>query len=548
MSWRTRIPGGLLALVVIAGCSGGRASDSADSPPSSLSPATTVDATNADAASTTLPDPPVAIALRPLHTEGGEAPAFVDDLGRQVLLRGVNVNALGDYYQADPALPPVTPLTAADWDDMAAQGFSVVRLIVSWSRLEPERGTYDDGYIAELQEAVDAAGARGIYVVLDMHQDAWGKSIATPEGVECPEGLEPAIGWDGAPAWATITDEAETCRNPGSRESSMAVRTAFQSFYDDREGIRSAFVDAWGHLAGAFADDPAVAGYDLFNEPNVVEAPAALQPKYTELLDELISTIRTAETEAGGLDHIVFIEPLLLFPSGGTVPPPGFTDDTNLAFAPHNYWEAITTGLFTIEQGFGLDEQAARGLDMPFWVGEYGWWDTEPETLERVRRYAAAEDEYRVGGAWWQWRQACGDPHSVGVPGNEPGDQVHLRTVTCPDDADIGLTEEFAVVLARAYPRAAPGRLTSLVSDPDARTLSLSGRAEGADPDASLVVWIPTAGRDELAVGGEGIADVEVEFVDGGHLVTATVGCEYTLEVDGPDGATTSGSTEPCAG
>ncbi|MCL4697228.1 MAG: hypothetical protein KJ023_09295, partial [Burkholderiaceae bacterium] len=40
----------------------------------------------------------------------------------------------------DPEHPPTHPPTDADWDGMAANGFNVVRLIVSWSALEPERG------------------------------------------------------------------------------------------------------------------------------------------------------------------------------------------------------------------------------------------------------------------------------------------------------------------------------------------------------------------------------------------------------------------------
>ena len=67
----------------------------------------------------------------------GEAVAAQD---RQVILRGANVNSLGDYYQGDPDAVPVVPVTDADWADMAAHGFNVVRLLVSWSKLEPDDG------------------------------------------------------------------------------------------------------------------------------------------------------------------------------------------------------------------------------------------------------------------------------------------------------------------------------------------------------------------------------------------------------------------------
>ena len=69
------------------------------------------------------------------------------------------------------------------------RGFDVVRLLVSWSKLEPKPGHYNHRYLREIHRAVDAAKARGIYSVIDMHQDAWGKYIASPKGVECPEEL-----------------------------------------------------------------------------------------------------------------------------------------------------------------------------------------------------------------------------------------------------------------------------------------------------------------------------------------------------------------------
>ncbi len=45
--------------------------------------------------------------LLPLHAIRGDRPGIFDTQGRQVLLRGVNLNALGDYYQANPNYTPV---------------------------------------------------------------------------------------------------------------------------------------------------------------------------------------------------------------------------------------------------------------------------------------------------------------------------------------------------------------------------------------------------------------------------------------------------------
>src|SRR3954452_22794776 len=109
-------------------------------------------------------------SLSPLHVVRGGSARIEDGQHRQVLLRGVNTNQLGDYYQADPALPSTVPLTEADFAQMAAVGFDSVRLIVHWSLLEPRRGVFDQTYLDRVRQAVDWAAGHGLYVVLDMHQ------------------------------------------------------------------------------------------------------------------------------------------------------------------------------------------------------------------------------------------------------------------------------------------------------------------------------------------------------------------------------------------
>src|SRR3954451_1947065 len=161
-------------------------------------------------------------ALRPLHATRGDDARVVDDQGRQVLLRGVNLNVLGDYYQANADYPTVIPATDADWAEMQSEGIDVVRLLMSWSSLEPTRGMIDHDYLQRIHDAVDMAKAHDIYVVLDMHQDAFSKNTPTPAGTTCPDGSKPSIGWDGAPDWATLTNGKDTCAAAGVRELSPA--------------------------------------------------------------------------------------------------------------------------------------------------------------------------------------------------------------------------------------------------------------------------------------------------------------------------------------
>lgn len=525
-SHAARRPAGLVVVLVAAVALAGCSSDDA-----------TARATSDGAGPGTTADGPVAadvVELRPLSVEAGR---IVDDRGRSVLLRGANVNALGDYFQADPEVEPTAPVTDADWDAMAAHGLSVVRLILSWSRLEPERGTIADDYLLQVRGAVEAANARGLYVVLDVHQDAWGKEVATPDGTTCPEGTEAAIGWDGAPAWATLTDGASTCRT-GGRESAPAVQAAFGNFYANTDGIRDRLVAVWGAVAEEFAGTAGVAGFELLNEPNPVAPADEALAGYNRFVADAIAAIRAAERSAGADPIPVFVEPVVSFPLPGSRLDPAVVADPDLVFAPHNYAESIGPKVLTVEQTFDVDKAGAEELGPPgspaaLWIGEYGWWNTDPATLEVARRYAAAEDARALGGAWWQWRQTCGDPHSVGLPGaTATEDQVHLVTRRCPGDVDAGPTREFLAILGRSYPRAAPGRVAELRSDIDTGAVSLRGT--DAAPGAELVVWL--AGRDGTAAAlpavTDGLTSVDLAEVPGGRILTATTtSAAYLLEV-----------------
>ena len=169
---------------------------------------------------TSAPDLPLPFELRPLRASSNR---IVDDVGRDVLLRGVNITSLGEYWQGDPELGPTVATTDEDWEAMAARGLSVVRLVIHWSRIEPETGMIDESYLDAVDAYVSAAARHGIYTVLDMHQDAYSAFISTPAGVACPAGTNGAKGWDGAPAWAVFTDGLSTC-TPGERNASPAVQ------------------------------------------------------------------------------------------------------------------------------------------------------------------------------------------------------------------------------------------------------------------------------------------------------------------------------------
>lgn len=483
--------------------------------------------------------------LLPLHATHGVDARVVDSDGRQVLLRGVNLSALGDYYLPNPAYPAPVPLQPDDFADIAAEGFNVVRLLVSWSALEPARDVIDQSYLHQIREAVATAKANGLYIVLDVHQDAWGKYIASPPGTICAPGTNLANGWDGAPEWATLFDpgpnNANTC-TPASREDSAAARQSWDNFYADTDGIMTELVELWGLLGTEFAHEPAVAGYDLLNEPNLGTDGANAAAQLGVFFDRAIDAIRAGEQSANGFSHIAIFETTVV----GSPVAYDFTTDQNIVFSGHNYGDSITP--LPMDLIFDYFASQAERYGAPLWIGEYGWFDDPPGNLDNVLRYAAIEDEMAIGSAWWQWIQACGDPHSIGTPGGTPASLlIHYKANECPGDVDLGPVPEWQVGITRPYPRATPGRVTTLTSDALASTMRVIGQGEG-----SFDVWVPDRGRGTPVIGGSNIAQVELVEVDGGWraLGVACEAYEITINLDSNVGGECQPDTgvEPDAG
>ena len=91
---------------------------------------------------------------------------IVDESGRVRLFHGFNSILKGPPY-IDHRI--VTNSTRVEL--LRQWGFNVVRLGAMWAGVEPSRPDhYNETYVAELVNAVELFGSRGIYVILDMHQ------------------------------------------------------------------------------------------------------------------------------------------------------------------------------------------------------------------------------------------------------------------------------------------------------------------------------------------------------------------------------------------
>lgn len=444
---------------------------------------------------------------------------ITDVTGRTVLLRGANVNQLNDYAQNDQPLPTVAPLDRTDFEQMAALGFNVVRLNLAWSALEPTPGAFDQTYLARIHTAVDDAKANGIYTVLDMHQDAWGKAVGSPKGQGCPIFMKPGIGWDGAPAWATLTDGWTTCNFGGVRETAPAVARAFQNFYDDTQGIQGHLVNTWAKLAAEFRNEPAIAGYDLLNEPNPgLRDPFSAADQLGRYYQRVIAAIRQAEH--GSAPHLAIFEPSAIWSALGidATPPARYITDPLAVFSPHLYSESINVvnAFPNVEQGFTIALDAAAKYKVPVWSGEWGWFGDPSSDAAKVDRFVDQLNAHRMGGAWWSWTQACGDPHAV-RDGNTHKAQGNLNRIDCPSGASLGQVAGFARPLARAYPRAVPGTLS---------TVSATGFA--GNGTGRVEAWYPGSVRPNLQ--SANISELTLTQVPGGWQVTGNAAGSYSIQ------------------
>ncbi len=323
-----------------------------------------------------------------------------DSTGRVLILRGMNVT--GSNKWPDPETGKFFPswLSPDDFKLIASWGYNSIRFLIIWEAIEPERGIFDDNYLNDVFTITEWARDAGLLTILDMHQDIYSRKF----------------NGDGAPEWAVLDDGIPfTPREPWYENYlEPAVQRAYDSFWQNREGIQDEYFSAWKKVAEKFADADWVVGFDIMNEPfpGTTFNPDEFDQKYFQpFYDKAISTIAEVDSE-----HIIFIEPNAMrtnvLAGGGTLLQFDRNAVKRLAYAPH-FYDPATTANYRYDNNINrlrntiqaVHDDAER-MGIPVWVGEWGVWEGDIVNANKfLEDQLAVLDEFVAPWSFWNYNK-----------------------------------------------------------------------------------------------------------------------------------------------
>lgn len=198
-----------------------------------------------------------------------------------------------------------TWITSADLDNLQNIGINLIRLPVAWNVLVNDDGTWKTNAWTKIDWLVTQAAARNIYVLFDLH---------TLPGGDCPWG---------------------SCGRFGSNPGEFWTNTAYQDMVNSM----------WQTIATHFKNNPAIAGYDLMNEPLIDYGEDADDTaQKLAYYERLYNTVRAIDP-----DHTIFVEQFFDW-SDSFKPSTSSHNWTNVVYEIHPYdmpngkdWDAQNT-------------------------------------------------------------------------------------------------------------------------------------------------------------------------------------------------------------
>ncbi len=312
-----------------------------------------------------------------------EGDRFVDREGRHVILRGVNVSGASK-------VPPFKVIRGAkDLFPLRRWGFNSIRLLFNWEAFEPQKDRYDLSYLRYYVSVIRWAALYDLYVIVDIHQDAYSRFTANG----CGEGF---------PKWTLPRDlvaaepkNDESCKTWFlSAVADKEMHKAWTEFYRNTGGVRDEYLQMIRKLSRAVAGERNVVGIDLMNEP-WGEEETELHALYEDAAKEVRRELPGA---------ILFLSPVALTSLAlkvSTLPP---INDANIVHAAHYYDPGLLTNSWTKE---ALQQSAQTWKDIlavwqtPLFLGEFGANPSLPKAGAYVDNiYKLLDDELYSGALW----------------------------------------------------------------------------------------------------------------------------------------------------
>ncbi len=365
-----------------------------------------------------------------------------DEYGRQLILHGLNTSS-----NAKGAPDRMPWINESHVEREATEfGFNFVRYLIFWDFIEPEKGQLNSAYLDEVQKRVEWYTSRGMYVMLDMHQDLY--------SIE--------FGGDGAPAWAIRSGGASWDVDMDGpwwlKNISPAVINSWTNFweYTKHKDLQDHYIEMWKFVAERFKNNPKVIGYDLMNEPwggDLIKAFISgdfERKQLTAFYERIIPAMREVEK-----DKYLFFEPA---PAPVTFGMPSHLQkiedaipESKIVYAPHVYPLGTHEG-----QPYGGNDKknvkdwhrerkkdVAKHGNIPLMCGEFGLSPSVKDFDVYLREITGIFDLNLWHWAYWSNDQGGWSP--LNGDGTETPILQHL---------------------VRAFPKATAGRIFSFSYDP----------------------------------------------------------------------------------
>lgn len=344
---------------------------------------------------------------------------ITDSQGRALILHGLNTCNNSKYF-----------LDGMPWikeSDVVAEsntlGTNAVRFLIFWDLVEPQPGVYDDNYLANVLIRVNWYGSLGMHVILDMHQDLYGPGAFADGPTDV----------DGAPRWATYTDGLPVKETSpwGLMYLQLGETRAWDNFWGTtlkHPELREHYGAAWQHVAGYFANNNAVIGYDLLNEPygGSLQGPIFERTVLFAMYQSAINKIRQVDN-----NHWIFVEPSSFAATQGlptSLPKPNDPriGEPHIVYAPHLYPVTLTldnskasyTGSnisvvnMTLEMWTASSRAITQSWKAPLAIGELGAIDYRSVgNLNYVDKITALTENIGASWLWWSNDKGSTSPY-----------------------------------------------------------------------------------------------------------------------------------------